>query len=81
MDRPSMSTQIIYLLTYVLTTASWMQQAIAGLQLGQLQFRLHYRAGKANIDANALSLVSWPGCIPGNTSTCVKVTAAAMQGV
>ena len=44
-------------------------------------FRLHYRAGKANIDANALLRVSWPGCLPDSTSTHIKVTAAAMQAV
>ena len=44
-------------------------------------FRLHYRAGKANIDANALSRLSWPGCMPDNTNTHIKVTAAAMQAV
>ena len=49
--------------------------------LADYNFRLHYRAGKANIEADALSRVSWPGCMPGNTSTCVKVTAAAVQAV
>ena len=49
--------------------------------LANYNFRLHYRAGKANIDADALLRVSWPGCMPGNTSTCIKVTAAAMQAV
>ena len=70
------------LLMYVLTTAKidavshcWVPS------LANYNFRLHYRAGKANIDADALSRVSWPGCMPGNTSTCIKVTAAAMQAV
>ena len=49
--------------------------------LANYNFRLHYRAGKANIDADALSRVSWPGCLPDNTSTHIKVTAAAMQAV
>ena len=68
------------LLTYVLTTAKldaashhWVAS------LANYNFTLHYRAGKANIDADALSRVSWPGCMPGNTSTCIKVTAAAVQ--
>ena len=52
-----------------------------GCQLGKLQFRLHYRARKANIDAGTLSRVSWPGCMSDNTSTHIKVTAAAMQAV
>ena len=70
------------LLTYVLTSAkldaashSWVTS------LANYNFRLHYRAGKANIDADALSRVSWPGCIPNDTSTHIKVTAAAMQAV
>ena len=70
------------LLMYVLTTAKldaashhWFTS------LANYNFRLHYRAGKANIDADALSRVSWPGCMPGNTSTCIKVTAAAVQAV
>ena len=67
---------------YVLTTAKldaashhWVAS------LANYNFRLHYRAGKANIDVNALSRVSWPGCMPGNTDTCIKVTAAAVQAV
>ena len=58
------------LLTYVLTTAKldaashhWVTS------LANYNFRLHYRAGKANIDADALSRVSWPGCMPDNTNT------------
>ena len=49
--------------------------------LANYNFRLHYRAGKANIDADALSRVSWPGCMPDNTSTHIEVIAAAMQAV
>ena len=67
---------------YVLTTAKldaashhWVTS------LANYNFRLHYRAGKANIDADALLSISWPGCMPGNTSTCIKVTAAAVQAV
>ena len=70
------------LLTYVLTTAKldaashhWVTS------LANSNFRLHYRTGKANIDADALSRISWPGCMPDNTSTHIKVTAAAMQAV
>ena len=70
------------LLMYVLTIAKldaashhWVTS------LANYNFRLHYRAGKANIDADALLRVSWPGCMPGNTSTCIKVTAAAVQAV
>ena len=70
------------LLMYVLTTDKldtashhWVTS------LANYNFRLHYRAGKANIDADALSSVSWQGCMPGNTSTCIKVTTAAVQAV
>ena len=44
-------------------------------------FWLHYQAGKANIDADALSRVLWPGCMPDNSGTHLKVTAAAVQAV
>ena len=68
------------LLTYVLTTAKL--DAASHHWVGSLanyNFSLPYRAGKANIDADALSRVSWPGCMPDITSTHVKVTAAAVQ--
>ena len=70
------------LLTYVLTTAKldaashhWVAS------LANYNFRLHYRAGKVNIDTDALLRVSWPGCMPDSTSTHIKVTAAAVQVV
>ena len=69
-------------LTYILTTAKlnaanhcW----VASLANNNL--RLHYRAGKANIDVDALSRVSWPGCMPDSSGTHLKVTTAAMQTV
>ena len=70
------------LLTYVLTTAKldaashhWVAS------LANYNFRLHYRAGKSNIDGDALLKVYWPGCMPDNTNHHIKVTAAAMQAV
>ena len=70
------------LLTYVLTTAKLDAASHRWVaSLANHNFRLHYRAGKANIDADALSRVSCPGCMPDNTSTHIKVTAAAMQAV
>ena len=70
------------LLTYVLTTAkldaashNWVAS------LANYNFRLYYRAGKANIDMNALSRVSWPECMPDNLGTSLKVTAAAMRAI
>ena len=54
-------------------------QPSLGCQLGKLQFWLHFRVGKANIDADALLTVSWPGCMPNSTSTHIKVTAVAVQ--
>ena len=70
------------LLTYVLTTAQL--DAASHHRVASLEnyiFRPHYRAVKANIDADALLRVSLPGCMPDNTSTHIKVTAAAMQAV
>ena len=46
--------------------------------LANYNFRLQYRAGKANIDADALLWVSWPGCMPDSSGTHLKVTAAAV---
>ena len=70
------------LLMYVLTTAKLDAASHCWVaSLANYNFRLHYRAGKANIDADSLLRISWPGCMPGNTSTCIKVTAAAVQAV
>ena len=70
------------LLTYAVTTAKLDQASHCWVaSLANYNFRLHYRAGKASIDADAISGVSWSGCMPGNTSTCSKVTAAAVQAV
>ena len=69
-------------LTCVLMTAN--QDAASHCwvtSLANYNFRLHCRAGKANIDADALSRVFWPGCMPDNTSTHIKVTVAAIQAV
>ena len=69
-------------LTHVLTTAKLDVASHCWVaSLANYNFRLHYRAGKANIDADALLRVSWPGCMPANTDTCIKVTAAAVQPV
>ena len=69
-------------LTYVLTTAKldvashyWVTS------LANYNIRLHYWADKANIDADALLRVSWPGCMPDSSGTHLKVTAAAVQAV
>ena len=59
------------LLMNVLTTAKLDAASHCWVaSLANYNFRLHYRAGKANIDADALSRVSWLGCMPDNTSTC-----------
>ena len=69
-------------LTYVLTTAKldaashyWVAS------LANYNFRLHYRAGKANIDADALLRVSWLGCMTDSSGTHIKVTAASVLAV
>ena len=54
-------------LTYVLTTAKLDAASHCWVaSLANYSFRLHYRAGKTNIDADALSRVSWPECMPDN---------------
>ena len=69
-------------LTYVLTTAKldaashhWVTS------LANYNFRLHYWAGKTNIDVDALSRVSWPECMPDNLGTSLKVNAAAIRAI
>ena len=70
------------LLTYVLTTAKLDAASHYWLtSLANYNFRLHYRAGKTNIDADALSRVSWPECMPDNSGTSLKVTAAAVRAI
>ena len=66
-------------LTYILTmakvdTASYHWVA----SLANYNFQLYYQARKTNIDADALLRVSWPGCMPDNSDTHLKVTAAAV---
>ena len=69
-------------LTYVLTTTKLDTTSHCWVtSLTNFNFRLHYRVGKANIVADALLRVSWPGCMPDNTSTHIKVVDAAMQAV
>ena len=69
-------------LTYVLTTAEldaanhhWVAS------LAYYNFGLHYWARKANINADALSRVSWSGCVSDDLGTHLKVTAAAVWAV
>ena len=66
-------------LTYVLTTAKLDAASHCWVTiLANYNFSLHYRAGKANIDADALLRVSWPGCMPDSSGMCLKVTATAV---
>ena len=69
-------------LTYVLTTTKVDAASHCWVtSLANYNFRLHYRAGKANRDADALSRVSWPGCMPDSSGTHLKVIAAAVWAV
>ena len=69
-------------LTYVLMTAKLDAASHCWVaSLANYNFRLNYRAGKANIDADALLRVSWPGCMPDTLGTHLKVTATAVQAV
>ena len=77
-----MSIWIIIHSSYVLMTAKLDAASHCWVtSLVNYNFRLQYRAGKANIDADALLRVSLPGYMPDSTSTHIKVTAAAMQTV
>ena len=49
--------------------------------LANYNFQLYCRAGKINIDADALLRMSWPGCIPDTSGTHHQVTAAAVQAI
>ena len=70
------------LLTYVLTTAKLDAASHCWVaSLANYNFRLHYWAGKATIDANALSRVSWSECMPGSSGTSLKVNAAAIRAI
>ena len=70
------------LLTYILTTAK-LDTASHCLvaSLANYNFRLHYWSGKTNIDANALSRVSWLECMPDNLHTDLKVNAATIRAI
>ena len=70
------------LLTYVPTTAKLDAASHCWVtSLANYNFRLHYRAGKTNIDVGGLSRVSWPECMPDNLGTSLKVTAAAVRAI
>ena len=49
--------------------------------LASYNLQLYYWAEKTNIDADALLSVSWPGCMPDNSGTPLKVTATAVWAV
>ena len=69
-------------LTNMLTTAKLDAASHCWVaSLANYNFRLHYRAGKTNIDADALSRVSWSGGMPDSSGTYLKVTATAVQAV
>ena len=69
-------------LTYVLTTAKLDAASHCWVaSLANYNFRLHYQAGKTNIDADALSRVSWPVCMPNNLGTSLKVTVTAVRAI
>ena len=70
------------LLTFILTTAKLDAASHCWVaSLANYNFRLHYRSGKTNIDADALSRVSWLECMPDNLGTGLKVNAAAVRTI
>ena len=69
-------------LTYMLTTAKLDAASHCWVaSLANYNFWLYYQAGKTNIDVDAWLKVSWPGCMPDNSGTHLKVTAVAVWGV
>ena len=80
-DYPYGSTNDVYTnnntLMYILMTAKldavshWWVAILANYN-----FQLYYRAGKTNIDVDALSRVSWPRCMAKTLGTDHQVTAA-----
>ena len=72
---------LIYVLTMAkLDTAS--HQWVTSLGTSKnYNFHLYYRAGKTYIDMDALSRVSWLGCMPDTSDTHIQVTAVAVQAM
>ena len=69
-------------LTYVLTTAKLDAASHCWVaSFANYNFRLHYQVGKANINADALSRVSWPECMPDSSGTSLKVNAVAIRAI
>ena len=69
-------------LTYVLTTTKLDAASHCWVtSLANYNFWLYYQARKTNIDADALSRVSWPGCMPDNSGTHLNFTDAAVWAV
>ena len=70
------------LLMYILTTAKLDAASHRWVaSLANYNFRLCYQSGKANIDADALSRVSWLECMPDSLGTGLKVNAAAIRAI
>ena len=49
--------------------------------LASCNFQLYYRAGKTNIDTDALLTVSLQGCMADTSGTCIQVTAVVVQAI
>ena len=66
----------------MLTTAqAGCSQSLLGCQLGQLQLPVTLLSWKDKHRCRCLSRVSWLGCMPDNSGTHLKVTAAAVCAV
>ena len=77
-----MCTLTITTLTYVLTTVKLDADSHCWVaSLANYNFRLHYQVGKTNINADALSRVSWPECMPDNLDASLKVTTTAVRAI
>ena len=67
-------------LTYILMMAK-LDIAPLGGQFDQLQLLVILLNRKTSVDTDALSRVSWLGCMPDNSGTHLQVTAAAVWAV
>ena len=56
-------------------------KSLLGGNLVNYNFKLYYRAGKANIDADDLLRMSWPVCVPHTPGTQHQIIAVAVQAM
>ena len=67
--RSSMSTSMGQISTFILATIPWCTSHCWVASLANYNFQLYYRAGKANVNADALLNVPWPICMSDASGT------------